>query len=390
MNLNRENFKNRAAFVGHALTEEEFSTFLIKERMNILGRKWSGKDEDPNFILWFQFPIFVSENEKAWMDFYVIPVYGSRFLASIKSGESFSWVEKVAIYAMNQSIKDEVNLTMGWGALTKNVTDHGAEFWKKHSELLKNEQLCSTHGDAGSVALLLRAMEEAHVPAGARIAVVGANGAIGVSITKQLGNFNPASVLLVGRPDRVGEMKNFKRLQKLGKEIDCQEILLHQDMHSACLDHDSDVVIVATNGVEQLDPAEIPGGALVLDVTAPPACRPNPDWEGHDILVLKAGCGCFQDKKVLPDGFGRIGNRQLWDVGAGGECVLWGCAGETIARAVFGKKGHLAGPDVPVSDVEWCQKHFPRMNFGPQPPDMFGKKLSWEEVRDFVARNIHS
>jgi hypothetical protein len=202
---------------------------------------------------------------------------------------------------------------------------------------------------------------------------------------------DPESIMLVGRSDRPGENKNQERLERLAASVtglvpehQTTGVVIHQDSTAACKDHRSNLVIVATSGSPTL-PGHILPGTMVMDLTTPAACQPHPDWQGR--LVLTAGCGEF-NPLVIPRDFGDIAGTRILDVGAGGDHIIWGCTGETITRAAFGWQGHLAGQAIPLEEVEWCDRHFARLGFNPQPPVSFDHCLSWKDVREFVAHHV--
>ncbi len=378
----------RVAFIAHALMPDYLSTALIDQRLRELGLDWPESGEDPGWINWFSFPVCprpASGGQPVWVDFYIIPVLASRFFKAVVGGQAYKWAEEVALAAISEAQADGVELTVGWGALTKLATNHGQLFLEKHPEL-NGQQFNSTHGDAGTALLVTEGLVRAGVQPGCRVAVVGANGAIGDAASRAItAALQPENIVLVGKADRPGEKKNLSRLEELQQRVKnhvrngSTEVAIHQDKTSAC--HSSEVVIVATTGMN-LSPKEVPVGALVMDMTTPAACQPDRGWSGH--LVLTAGCGEFSPE-ALPWGFGNIGGSQLQDVGAGGPRVIWGCTGETIARAVFGWRGHLAGTVIPIDALEWCNNHFKRLGFVSQPPLNFNNPITWSRVGEFVT-----
>jgi predicted amino acid dehydrogenase len=292
----------------------------------------------------------------------------------------------VALHAVEEARIDGVALTIGWGAMTKVATGHGKVFFDRHPELVN--EISTTHGDAGTTSLVMSAIRSAGLNPGFKVSVIGANGAIGEAVSRALAAQKPSSIMLVGKPDKEGETKNRDRLNRLADSIrmlspaDClMEVLIHQDKSKACHEHQSDLVIVATTGMD-LVPNEIPKGTLVMDMTTPSACQYHPDWS-DERLVLTTGCGQMHHS-IIPNLFGFSGIEVLSDVGAGGEHVLWGCTGETIVRAVYGWSGHIVGQDIPMTAVDWCSVHFARLGFYAEPPVSFGRELFWNYVRLFV------
>lgn len=384
--------KVTVVFIAHALLPDSecLSTQLITERLNELGKKWPKENENPEVIKWFSFVI-----SGVRVDFYIIPVFGGEFLEAVHNKKAFKWCDDIATQAIKEGEKASERLVVGWGALTKNATGHGEEFFNRHPEFSNNPDIRTTHGDAGSVALILEAMRMSEINENHRIAVIGANGVIGDTLLRAIPlEFKPESLLLVGRGGRNLEEKNknLERLKKLEKRILEQnvgadtKIEISQDKETACFDHGSDVVIVATQGM-QLLPKELPPRVLVLDTTAPPACVPC--WWGENRLILSAGCGQFSDKSGFPGNFYTDHDgKEITDVGAGGDRVLWGCLMETIARAIEKKSGHLCGPNIPLEEIKWCKEVFAKLGIVPQDPSMFGRPIpgGWTTVAEFMKK----
>ncbi len=378
----------RVAFFGHALVPGFLSSKQIEDSLHKIGRDWPDKHEPPGFIRWLSFPAVPppeSGGRPVWVDFYVIPVFADRFLGAIRSNEAYSWVEAAAEYAILHDAKpDNVDLVIGWGAYTKVATDHGYLFRNRRPELADSPGVSTTHGDAGSAALTLEAVRLSGIEH-PRLAVIGAYGAIGGVVSRAASILNPELILLVGQKDEEGKTDKFDKLQQQRRVVEeCAgskyPVFTHQNKARACLEHNINVVIVATGGNMKLKPHEVPEGALVLDVATPPACSPHADWEGR--LVLNAGCGEFSRLSVIPEAFGN----NIVDCGAGREHVLWGCAGETIARAMFRWKGNLVGTNIPTEELIWSRDRFREIGFVAQPPTSFGKALSWQGVKDFCAK----
>lgn len=380
----------RVAFVAHALLPQDPSTTLISERLGELEKPWwPGGEAKPGYIRWFSFPVEPPKGatwRPVWVDFYIIPVLAHQFLAECRAGgRAFGWSKQVAFAALAEACQDKVEITVGWGALTKNATNHGRGFVR----CSQRWKFSSTHGDAGTAALVIEAIRKAGIKQGFRIAVLGANGVIGSAVAHALVQLSPDSILLVGKPDKDGEKKNLTRLSRLQMSVRrvvppdgvAAAVDIHQNKSQACLEQQSQVVVVATNGM-LLNSAETPERALVLDLTTPAACQPDPSWVNR--MVLSSGGGHLP-QSIIPRGFGALGGRQLWDVGAGGSQVLWGCTVESIVRAAVSDKRHIVGQEVALSEVEWCRDRFAELSIEPQPPRQFGVVTTWAAVREFIG-----
>lgn len=381
--------KRRVVFFGHALLPGELSTSLINRRLTEVGAKW-GQSEGISWLRFRFVPPSDLGGKEVEVEIVVIPLFAKPFFTSCVKGEAYGWVEKAALQAIKRAEEDRVShLVLGWGALTKEAMKHGVTFREQHPVL--PEWVSSTHGDAGTAALVLQAMKEAEVGPGDNIVVIGANGAIGDAVSRSLPTLGPAKIILVGKPDKEGEFKNKERLKDLQERLiivpgSGTQVSISQDKTRACHDHASTVVVVATTAMG-LSPKEIPERVVVYDITTPSACQPvSSECNGWDNrLVLVSGCGQF-DPGTIPDGLGSIGGEVLFDVGAGGKNVVWGCLGETIARAAFGWRGHLTGQDIPLQELTWSMTCFAAMGFIPQTPVSFGQPYSWEEIRAWRAQ----
>ncbi len=391
MKYKRKEMRRRVAFIAHALLPPYLSSKLIEKVLRREGRDWPKAQEEPGFIKWLSFPVLApqgSHGSNVWCDFYIIPVFADRFLQAVNSGEAYVWVDDLVKKAIQEAEADNTPLWIGWGALVKNAVRHGNEFLGRHPELRNGHSIYTTHGDAGTVALTLKALEKSGVGVKDTVAVIGANGAIGAALARCLPSFlSPRKLVLIGKPDKPGESKNLNRLEELAAEVrECAQgkttILIHQDKSRACLALNANVVVITTIGM-RFHPTEVPKGALIVDVTTPSACAPGHDWSNQ--FVMLAGCGQFQEQS-LPEGFKDTLNRPLKDIGAavseiGGERVIWGCTGETVAQAMFGYRYHAVGQHMEISAVLRAMGWFKKLSFEPQPPVSFGRELSWEEVK---------
>lgn len=379
----------RVAFIAHALLPDALSSRLISQKLQENGLPILASGQQPGaYLRWLEFPVVPrqGQGQPVWVDFYIIPLHARDYLAALKTGQAYRWAEEVALAAIAEAAADGVSLTLGWGALTKLATGHGEKFLAAHPDLAA--KFSSTHGDAGTTALTLEAVRSAGFQQGFRAAVIGANGAIGEAISRELVRLSPSSIALVGKPDQPGEMAKLERLERLRKEVLAAvpvgqhvDVLVSQDKATACINHHSQAVIVATTGME-LVPEEIPSGAVVFDITTPPACRPHRGWQGR--LVLTDGCGELPEL-LIPRGFGMVGGSVCYNVGAGGVRVLWGCTLETIARAVLNETGHVIGPNIPSAVVRKAGEMNRTMGIKPQQPVQFDQSLDWYIVRAFTA-----
>jgi len=394
----RSKFKRRVAFIAHMLLPGYFSTTIIQWMLALMGTSLEEFFSRPFFIKWLSFPVMPpvgSGGEPVWVDFYLIPALATDFMPKVRDGTAYQWCEAVALHAIAEAERDGVELWIGWGAGTKNATGHGQLFLERNSHLVNSDSVYTTHGDGGTVSLAVAALGQAAVPNGLCGAIIGANGAIGDALARFVPQqFQPRKWVLVGRPDKPGENDRRVRLDVLRQQVEIWlamcghqvSVLVHQDKSTACLEHNTKIVVVATTaGDMELLPDEVQPGALVVDLTTPSACSPSHDWSGR--TVITAGCGQFTNPAVLPCGFGEIGGRQVTNVGAavfeaGGNMVIWGCTAETIVNAMFSHREHIAGPTVDVMvDVPRVIQGFRTLKIQPQPPVSCGHVLRWEDLR---------
>jgi hypothetical protein len=390
----------RVAVISHALMPDYTSTKFIEKALMINGRKWPESTEDPGFIKWLSFPILAppgSGGYQVWTDVYVIPVFASRFREALKGDEAFLWTSRVAGHVINEAAADGVPLWIGWGGMTKNATYNGKKFLYEYRRWMEGLTVYTTHGDAGTAVLTISALQKLKVGDGSRIAIIGADCQMGSILARAIpAVMSPAEIVLVDEPDDQDAAHKLQRLYKLKMEAesaigdDVTMVSISQDKRHACLARQIDTVIIVSPGTK-IGPEDIPVGSLVIDMTIPPSCREQDDWTRH--WVLHAGCGQFANADVVPDGFtlpdGRLVEGTLELEGASPICnLIWGCAGEAIAAAMFDHRLHEVDPHVSMKSVERVRDWFARLGLQPQPPVSFGREFPWDEIRRINPGNF--
>lgn len=383
-------FPRRVAFIAHALLPGYKSTELIHLRMKELGLVWPAEGRFPEAFKWFSFPACSGES-RVWVDFWIIPKFGPEFDPKVNAPETtYSWTEAVALKAIAEAKADGVKeLHLGWGALTKQATDHGRLFLERQGKNLPN-WVYTTHGDAGTAVLVFEALRKAGIKSGFRASIVGAYGAIGSLISRVLLELGPSVIQLVGPPDKPGNTTRTEKLEQMRQQMlrlvgrNGTTITTSQDKSRACLENKSDVVIASMVGTK-FSPNEVPEHTLVLDLTTPSVCDQLLGWNESSNLVLISGCGQISNLSVIPKRFGQLGGSVLQDVGAGGTDVLWGCTLETIARGLFGVRNNIVGDQISLENFSSTKKIFSELGFVPQQPFSFGKTYSWQHVQNFVS-----
>jgi hypothetical protein len=384
----------RVAIISHALFPGHQSSSIIGKTLKELGRHWPLEGEDPGFCRWVGFPVAALEGSggaDVWVDFYVIPVFAPDFAPAVVNDDAYLWTCKAATHAISGAALDNVPIWIGWGGMVRNATKHGARFVYDQSRWLKNSAVYTTHGSAGTVALVMNALKELGIGEDSRIAIIGASGALGSSIAYEIQWVTkPAELVLVGRPDEKGVDVKFKRLFFLKRDLyrifgeGKTRIEIRQDKAIACLARGVDTVIIATSGAGLL-PEDFPPSTRVLDLTIPSVMWRGQGW-GHCRKIF-SGCGCFEDEKSLPRGFLMADGSQINTVGASGDPKadirsLWGCTGHVIGSAMFDQRIQESGKRVSHESVLATLDWFDRMRFRPR---VAVKEEGEEEMLQFIS-----
>ncbi|MGM0575144.1 MAG: hypothetical protein ACQEXJ_05375 [Myxococcota bacterium] len=382
-------------FMAHGLTPDSPSTRQITPVLQRHGSRWTTAEEIlsgsplPRPVEWFRCPL-VFEGQRAELRFRIVPVHGLPLLRALRGGADdalYRWFRDDALASLAAARADGASVQLGWGAYAKLVTAHGARFLRGLSGTRIRREFSSSHGDAGTIHFILEAMRRVAVPRRSTIAVMGALGVIGRGLVRAAREFEPRKLVLVVKPGT-----DLRRVHPLVEEARrfagrrC-EVVVHEQMTRAALEHDARVVLIATNGKQRLVPRDIPRGSLVFDTTTPSAIGDGP-WSERGSIAVRAGCARLP-ASLLPDGLGRDGDgERVWDRGAGGPNVVWGCAAECIGNALAQWRGHIEGPRVEPEVVARSAAMFARLGVEPQAPlDPGGKVVPWEELRDFVQRH---
>lgn len=182
------------------------------------------------------------------------------------------------LVATGQMAADLGAKIVGLGAFTSVVGDAG----KTIAERL---EVPVTTGDSYTVAIAIEALEEAARlmaldPHEARVAVVGATGAIGKACAQMLAD-RAAELVLVGRRDdavhAVRELCQGKRAR----------VLATTDIRAI---YDADLVLTVTSALNAIiQPQHLKPGAVVLDVARPRDVSVKVASERDDVLVIEGG-----------------------------------------------------------------------------------------------------
>lgn len=375
--------------LSHALTPDHESTDSIEAQRREQNVQWALVDEAHiGLIDWLRFTVQPPDGLKVQpveVRFKILPIMGGPFMKAPKS-RRFSWVVEAMWKIVAEAKADGAeHITIALGAFTKNATRHGldlVEYVSNYPDL--KDYVTFNHGDYGSVDVTEQMIREARIPEGFTVAVLGANGAIGKLLSQMLPSFGPSRLLLVGRADEPGQTMKRERLEALRNEISMPggEVIVSQDVND-CRLYKCNLVIAATNDLNFL-PSATAEGTLVLDIAAPNACLPHPDWAGK--LVYLAGCGQF-DPAALSEYFGKYNGELLRRV-VGKDGELWGCMVGGIYDHMFGEKGHVVGETLNPEALVGCTERFKTANLRPQRRSMFGRVVGRKEECRFVSSMV--
>ena len=166
---------------------------------------------------------------------------------------------------------------MGLGAFTSIVGDGGIT-------IAKSLDLAVTTGNSYTVATAVEGAVDAAKRMGirletAKVAVVGATGAIGKTCAQMLAP-QCAEIGLIGR--------DLGRLEAVGKELTGACVRLYDDVHLGL--RNADLVITVTSAKDAvIEPEDLKSGSVVCDVARPRDVSVRVARERDDVLVVEGG-----------------------------------------------------------------------------------------------------
>jgi len=190
-----------------------------------------------------------------------------------------------------------------------------------------------THGDAGSVAAILRCLELADVRPGTRTAVVGAYGLIGTALSWLLAH-DGWPLVLIGR--------SRSKLERLAAELPgTHEISAEVTSVAGC-----EAVITVTSASQALvAPDMLDPGTVVVDPAIPPNVAPDPGWSQRGLRVVTNA-----SQLLVP---GVDVDPAQWGLDrVDGIPTAYGCIAETLAKALTGDRDNWVGR----IELEWVRK----------------------------------
>ena len=372
----------RVVCVSHALTPDHVSTQSIMLRMKEQRITWANKSTvDFDLVDWLRFPVYPPTevgDEPLEVRFKIIPLMGEEFATAPKKF-SYYWTEQAVKQIINEARRDGVDhLIVGLGAYTKRATNHGLDLLKL-LEGFSDIAVTFNHGDIGTAGLAFQMIRNAGLSEDLAVAVVGATGAIGGLIAKMFPEIKPSRLVLIGKH------ANDERLVRLKGQIDLPDevITVSGDLND-CKNFQCTIVVVAGGELEGFPPTAVNEGTLVLDVSAPNACRPNDGWAGR--LGYAAG-NAQVSSAVLPNFFGSYNGEVVRQVNVQ-DRGFWGCMTQVVCAGLLGRREHLVGQNLDLWSVPQCMCDLAILGGHPQDRKMFGREVTGEEERQFVGRML--
>lgn len=262
--------------------------------------------------------------------------------------------------------------TIGLGSLTASITKGGTQV----RDLIDANgwHVRATHGDSGTVAMLVDLIERAAPPgSGKRIAVIGAYGVIGASVSR---------VLAARGHDLVLHGRSAEKLLDLTLQM-ASDAALHgssgrggakrtaettTNLEDAVAAGDV-IVTVTSHPTSLLSPDMLKPGAIVIDPAVPANTRNDPGYATKGITVISNACQVrVPGVDVTSAMFGTYADPD-------GAQTTYACMAETWLDAVNGERRHLVG-SVDPADVALMRTRFAHAGFAHATPRMFGAFVS--------------
>ncbi|MBZ0278275.1 MAG: shikimate dehydrogenase [Anaerolineae bacterium] len=258
---------------------------------------------------------------------------------------------------------------LGLGAYTSVVGDAG-------KTIADRLQVPVTTGDSYTIVMAVEAVREAarvmDIPIrDARVAVVGATGAIGKTCAQMIAG-ESADLTLVGR--RVDALEAVRELcEGRGAEVHAST-----DVNAI---YNADLVLTVTSALDAvIEPKHLKPGAVVCDVARPRDVSVQVAAERDDVLVIEGG----MVEVPGPVDFG-------FDFGFPPK-MSYACMAETMALALEGRyEDYTIGKDISVEQAQEIGEIASRHGFRLSGFRSFGKEVSTatiDSVRERAARNI--
>lgn len=255
---------------------------------------------------------------------------------------------------------------LGLGAFTSVVGDGGIT-------VAKNLNIPVTTGDSLTIAMAVRAIRDAaqimDIPlATAKVAIIGATGAIG-SVCADMLAPDVGQLLLIGRrQEKLGEVA------ASAKNQGCADVVISSDMSRLKEAH---LIITVTSAVETIiEASHLREGAIICDVARPRDISRQVAEQRPDILVIEGGM--VQVPGPVDFGF---------DFGFPPK-MAYACMAETMALALDHKyESYTLGKDIKLSQVVTIDKIADRHGFKLGGFRSFERAITDQEIAQIKAYN---
>lgn len=224
---------------------------------------------------------------------------------------------------------------LGLGAFTSVVGDGGIT-------VAQNLEIPVTTGDSLTIAMAVRAIREAaqimEIPmATAKVAIIGATGAIG-SVCADMLAPDVGQLLLIGR-----RQDKLSQVAANAREHGCQDVVVSSDMSQLNQAH---LIITVTSAIETIIEARhLRQGAIICDVARPRDISRQVAEQRPDILVIEGGMVQVPGPVDFGFNFGFPPK------------MAYACMAETMALALDQKyESYTLGKDIKLSQVVTIDK----------------------------------
>lgn len=255
---------------------------------------------------------------------------------------------------------------LGLGAFTSVVGDGGIS-------IAKNLAIPVTTGDSLTIAMAVHAIRKAaqimEFPMGtAKVAIIGATGAIGSVCADMLAS-EVGQLLLIGR-----RQDKLNQVADNAKKQGCQDVVISSDMSQL---HEAHLIITVTSAIEAIiETKHLREGAVVCDVARPRDISRQVAEKRPDVLVIEGGM--VQVPGEVNFGF---------DFGFP-PTMAYACMAETMALALEQKyESYTLGKDIELSQVLTIDKIAHKHGFKLGGFRSFERAITDQEIAQIKAYN---
>ncbi|MBI4118864.1 MAG: hypothetical protein HY452_01215 [Parcubacteria group bacterium] len=249
---------------------------------------------------------------------------------------------------------------VGLGGLLGSVTEGGAGLTKREGTII-------TAGRAYTAYVVTQYAEDAVRRFGLEkekttIAVVGAAGGVGSTVTKILAADKFKKIVLIDLERKLGKIK--KKTEETAQH-QTKVIITHQ-MHNVL---EADIIITATNAPEAvLKSEDIKTGAIIIDDAQPSDISPEVIESRKDIIIIEAGVITAGNVKTGTNF--RLANKD----------EIYCCLGEVISIAASSWNGNYSAGDISLETINEIAVIADKIGFKLAPYQNFGKTIPPETI----------